>query len=410
MPTSESTGLDSSSHEALLPTLTAVPKDFAALLLSIRRHLHMHPELGFQEHKTSAFIRNKLASYGLDVQGPIAETGLFVDIVGEHPGPTIGYRADIDALPTQDAKQVPYASQTPGVAHLCGHDAHTSIGIGVALLLHEMRHALYGTVRVFFQPNEEGTPSGSVAMIRDGVLEGIDAAYCIHVDPTVDVGRYGLIVGPITAAANQFKVVVRGRTTGHSARPHQTKDTIWIATQLMNLMYQFTGRVTDARQVAVLTICRFHAGEAYNVIPMEAEFGGTLRTTDNATRTHLLKAIRHAIEQFAALHDVAIDLDVDRGLPAVVNDEGMIQNVEDTILDLFGEDAVYHVPLPSMGSEDFSNYLEYVPGALIRVGTRSSERTAHPLHDACFDIDEASLAPAAQLMASALIRHLQVSY
>ena len=153
-----------------IEALTELPENFSRFLISMRRHLHMHPEIGFQEEQTSRFIRNKLESYGLKVEGPIAQTGLFVDIEGAHPGPMVGYRADMDALPIQDAKQVSYASQHPGVAHLCGHDMHTTVGIGVALLLNQLRDQLHGAVRVFFQPNEEGSPSGSVPMIREVAL------------------------------------------------------------------------------------------------------------------------------------------------------------------------------------------------------------------------------------------------
>ncbi|MFQ5569131.1 MAG: amidohydrolase [Rhodothermales bacterium] len=394
-----------------LKGLAELPKDFPALLVSIRRHLHMYPETGFQETKTSNFIRNKLESYGLEVQGPVAETGLFVDIEGAHPGPCVGYRADIDALPIQDAKQVPYASQHPGVAHLCGHDAHTTVGIGIALLLHQLRDQIHGTVRVFFQPNEEGSPqdapSGSIPMIRDGVLENLDAAYCIHVDPTLEVGRYGLIVGPVTAAADRLRVLVRSDNTGHSARPHQTKDTVWITTQLLNLLYQYTGRITDTRNAAVLTICVLQGGFAHNVIPTDVAFEGTLRCLNNEDRTFLKHYMRRTVEEFAALHDVFIDLEFKRGVGPVINDERLIHNVETTVRKLFGDEAVFNVPVPSMGSEDFANYLDYVPGALVRVGTASGKRTSYPLHDANFDIDEHALAPTAQLMAGVLINHLR---
>ncbi len=388
--------------------LTELPKNFSRFLISIRRHLHMHPEIGFQEEQTSRFVRNKLESYGLKVEGPIAKTGLFVDIKGTHPGPMVGYRADMDALPIQDTKQVPYASQHAGMAHLCGHDMHTTVGIGVALLLNQLREKLHGSVRVFFQPNEEGgPPSGSVPMIHEGVLQGLKAAYCIHADPTLDVGRYGLIVGPVTAAADQLKVTIKAQATGHSARPHQAKDTIWIATQLLNLLYQYTGRITDARNAAVLTICVFRGGDAHNVIPSEVWFEGTLRCLNNDDRNYIKHFIRHTVEEFAALHDVHIDADFQRGLPPVVNDARLIGNVRETIENLFGGASIFEIPVPSMGSEDFANYLEYIPGVLVRVGTRSGKRTSYPLHDSNFDIDETSLAPTSQLMASVLINHLR---
>ena len=388
--------------------LTELPKNFSRFLTSMRRHLHRYPEIGFQEEKTSRFVREKLESYGLDVKGPIATTGLFVDIEGTHPGPMIGYRADMDALPIQDAKQVPYASQYPGMAHLCGHDMHTTIAVGVALLLNQLRDQIHGSVRVFFQPNEEGgPPSGSVPMIREGILQGLEAAYCIHADPTLDVGRFGLIAGPVTAAADRLKVTIKAQTTGHSARPHQAKDTIWIATQLLNLLYQYTGRITDARNAAVLTVCVFRGGDAHNVIPAEVWFEGTLRCLNNDDRNHIKHYIRHTAEEFAALHDVHIDVEFQRGLPPVVNDARLIANVRGTIEHLFDEKAIFEIPVPSMGSEDFANYLEYIPGALVRIGTRSGKRTSYPLHDSNFDIDETSLAPTVQLMTGVLIDHLR---
>ncbi|MFT4605835.1 MAG: amidohydrolase, partial [Rhodothermales bacterium] len=198
--------------EALVETVDAVElpqgldettPSFEAFLVALRRHLHAHPELGLHEFETSRFIREVLERHGLTVVGPLARTGLYVDIVGDLPGPMAAYRADIDALPIHDRKDVPYKSRNEGVAHLCGHDAHTTIGIGAALLLNARRGQLKGTVRVFFQPNEEGIPSGSPLMIRDGVMEGVDTVLASHVDPTVQVGRFGLITGAATASADR---------------------------------------------------------------------------------------------------------------------------------------------------------------------------------------------------------------
>jgi amidohydrolase len=389
-----------------MPVSEAVHTDLKALLTSIRRHLHMQPEIGLQEYKTASFIRATLEAHGLEVVGPLAETGLYVDIIGVEDGPMIGYRADIDALPIQDAKDVPYRSTVDCVAHLCGHDAHTAIAIGVALLLAERRNELQGRVRVFFQPNEEGFPSGAALMIRDGVLNDVEAVYACHVDPTLDVGRFGLISGPATAAGDRFRVRLKTSSTGHSARPHQSVDTMWAAVQVANSLYQVPGRVTDARNANVLTICRFHGGDAYNVIPDEIEFGGTLRTVDRRDRDILHRRIREAAENAAATAGAAAHVIFDQGIPAVINDDRLIDNVAESIEDLFSSAAVYMIPLPSMGGEDFAHYIEHVPGALIRVGTRSSDATAFPLHHGCFDVDEHSLEPAACMMADALIRHL----
>ncbi len=375
-------------------------------LASVRQYLHAHPETGFQERETSAFLQEQLAEQGLLCDGPIAETGFYVDIEGAKSGRAVGYRCDMDALPLQDAKQAPYASRNPGAAHACGHDAHMAVGLGVALALSRIKSQLAGRVRVFFQPNEEGTPSGSVPMIRDGVLNGLEGVYCIHVDPTLDVGSYGLADGTVTAALDRFGVRLDASSTGHSARPHQTRDLIWIATQLLNLFYQYAGRITDVRNPAILTVCSFRGGEIHNVMPSEVEFQGTLRTLDDRDREFLKQYMRHTAEQIAALHDVHLELEFQSGMPCVVNDARMLVLVREQIVQLFGEKAPVDIPVPSMGSEDFAHYLDYVPGFLLRVGTRGSRHTSHMLHDANFDVDDAALGPAVKLMSQVLQHHL----
>jgi amidohydrolase len=379
----------------------------AQLLVTIRRHLHMHPEVGMNEHETSRFVRQTLEGFGLDVHGPIAGTGLYVDIEGGAPGGFVGYRADIDALPAQDQKRVSYRSQNPSVAHLCGHDAHTAIAIGVALVLHAHRDELQGRARVFFQPNEEGLPSGAPLMIRSGVLEGLDAVYAIHVDPTLDVGRYGLMVGPVTAASDRFDVRVRQEGTGHSARPHEGVDTVWVASQLMSQFYQMTDRITDPRTPAVFTITKMAGGEAHNVIPEEASFGGTLRTVSPDDRETIRTYMRDAAQRMADLHDAHVELDFQDGSPPVINDPAAIDNIEQTIRGAFGEQAIHTIQQSSMGGEDFAHYLRHVPGAFIRVGTASGPETSFPLHHHRFDIDETPLAPTSRLMARVLMNHLE---
>lgn len=378
----------------------------ADLLVGLRRHLHQHPELGFQEEGTARLIRRTLGHYGLDPV-PIAETGTYVDIVGERPGPTVGYRADIDALPTPDAKNVAYRSLRPGIAHLCGHDAHTAMGLGVALFLDRHRDRIAGTVRVFFQPNEEGMPSGAPRMIEEGVLDGLARLYAVHVDPTLDAGRYGLLTGPVTAAADRFDVLVRGRGTGHSARPHEAVDTVWVATQIANAFYQLVGRVTDPRNATVLTVCRFEGGQAHNVIPAEVSFGGTLRTVSSEDRRFLRSKMKETASRLAGLHDAEAHLSMDHGAPAVVNAADAVRTAEETLKAVHGETAAHYLERPSMGAEDFAHYLQHVPGALIRVGSRSGPTTGYPLHDDRFDIDEGILEPTATLMSEVLIRSLE---
>ncbi len=381
---------------------------FRRYLVSVRRHLHMYPEVGFQEILTSEFLQSHLEQQGMSIRGPLAETGFYVDIeggTGDARG--VGFRCDMDALPIQDTKLVPYASRHSGVAHACGHDVHMAIALGIATLLHRKRHSLPGRIRIFFQPNEEGSPSGSVPMIRDGVLDSLEAVYCVHVDPTLDVGTYGLAEGTITAAVDRFRVRLRAPGTAHSARPHQGKDLIWIATQLLSQFYQYSGRLTDARNPSVFTACTFRGGTAANVMPEDIEFHGTLRTLNNDDRCFLKQFMVRTCEVFAALHDTRIELDFAGPLPSVRNDARMLSIIREEIVRLYGRDACVKIAVPSMGSEDFAHYLDYVPGVLLRVGTRSSLHSSLALHDARFDIDEAALAPAVKLMANVLVRHLE---
>jgi len=383
-------------------------EQLSKLLVSVRRHLHQNPELGLHEFETSKFIRAVLETHGMKVHGPLATTGLYVDIEGTHPGPMIGYRADMDALPIQDMKSTPYRSTTDGIAHLCGHDAHTAMAIGVAVYLNEHREHMHGKARVFFQPNEEGIPSGAPLMIRDGVLDGMSAVYASHVDPTVEAGQYGLMTGAVTASADRFRIRVKASSTGHSARPHQSTDTIWIANQIMVAIYQLVGRVTDPRKPAVIAICRLHAGEAYNVIPAMAEFGGTFRCTANEDRetfkTRIEQTAHHMGEGFGA----EVQVDFDLGAPSVVNDGQMVGHLRETITEELGEQAIFNIPVPSMGAEDFAHYLTHIPGALLRVGTCESPDTAYVLHDSQFDIDESVMATSAEVISKSMIRYLSV--
>jgi amidohydrolase len=244
-------------------------------------------------------------------------------------------------------------------------------------------------------------------MIKAGVLDGVDSVYCIHVDPTLGVGRYGLLDGAITAASDRFDVYVRHEGSGHSARPHEGTDTVWVATQIINAFYQLAGRITDARNATVLSVCRLFGSEAHNVIPDTVEFGGTLRTTSTEDRKMLRQKMAQIAKQTAATFGATANMEVEKGAPPVINEPLLIKNVEDVVREAYGPQAIYEIPQSSMGGEDFSYYLDHVPGALIRVGTASSPETSHPLHDHRFDIDETPLAPTAKLMARAMIRHLK---
>ena len=386
------------------PTLT-----LADDLTALRRALHRRPELGFDEHETAATLRAWFEERGFEPGPPLAGTGFAVDIVGTAPGaeggPTVGYRADIDALPITEASGADYASEIPGRMHACGHDAHMAIACGVALLARERADEMRGTLRVFFQPNEERAPSGAPVMIRDGVLDGLSTAYAVHVDPTFEVGQFGLRAGTLQAGCSPFVVTIRAGASGHSARPHLGVDTVAVATHVAGELYALAGRVTDARRPAVLTICRFQAGDALNVIPAEAEFGGTLRATDLDTLLSLREAVTRVATAIGEVHGASVDVEFRDLLPPVVNTATETDRARAAVAHTPGAEAV-EMDLPSMGGEDFAYYLQKVPGAMVRVGIAGSDRTRYPLHDARFDIDERALPLAARVMAETVLRDL----
>lgn len=381
--------------------------DLLKMLSRIRRHLHQFPEIGFDVQETSHFVREWLTKRDFSVQGPLAETGLYVDVVGNLPGPTIAYRADMDALPIKDAKNVSYASKKPGYAHLCGHDAHTAIACGLAALLNERKASLRGTVRIFFQPNEESNPSGAPIMIQDGVLQNVEAAYAIHVDPTIDVGRFGVKNGALTAGCSSFVVEVKSSAAGHSARPFETVDTVFVANQILSQFYQLATRVTDSRKASVITACTFQGGGTHNVIPDVVTFGGTVRSEDPETLGFLRDKMRRVAGSMGALYGAEVDVDYGEELPPVMNTSKEVETVRESVSERYGPEALREIPVPSMGGEDFSFYLKEVPGMMLRLGSSSNPKTRYPLHHVRFDIDEMSLGFGARLMADVLVKDLE---
>jgi amidohydrolase len=243
-------------------------------------------------------------------------------------------------------------------------------------------------------------------MIEDGVLKGLDAVFAVHVDPTLSVGRYGLRAGAITAACAPFVVrITTGMSGGHSARPHETVDTVWLANQILTQYYQLAGRVTDARKSAILTVCRFNAGDALNVVPSEVDFGGVLRCADTETFSYLIEKMRRVAGSVGALYGADVSVEFIERLPAVVNTAAEIETVRAAAQSLFGSDAAREIPMPSMGGEDFAFYLERLPGAMVRAGSASGPETRYPLHHQRFDVDEAALPMTARLMSETLMRY-----
>lgn len=368
-----------------------------------RRDFHMHPELSFQEIRTARKVAETLREMGLEVETGVGKTGV-VARIGEG-SPVVAIRADMDALPIQEANDVPYASQNPGVMHACGHDAHVAVGIGVATILARHRDSLPGTVKLMFQPAEEGL-GGALAMIADGVLEGPkpDVALGLHVSSTHDLGTAVVRSGAMMAASDAFRVLVRGRG-GHGAHPDQTIDAVLVASQIVVALQTIVARNVNPEETAVVTVGAFKAGEAGNVIADTAELRGTIRSFNPAVRELLHRRVREVCEGVAATFGAVAEVQLRIGVDATVNAERPTAVMHQAAAAVLGADKI-NTTYRTTGGEDFSAVLARVPGNFFFLGARSDERTGHPHHNPHFDIDEACLPQGVAILCDAAVRCL----
>ena len=357
-------------------------------LIHLRRHLHAHPELGKAERQTTALVARRLEAVGLRPRLLSTGTGLICDI-GAGEGPTVALRADLDALPLQDEKDVPYRSTVPGVCHACGHDVHTTILLGAGLALAQHADRLPGRVRLVFQPAEECLPGGSIDVIGDRVLEGVSVIYALHCDPKLEVGRLGVRVGAITAASDLVEVHLTG-PGGHTARPHLTADLVEALGLLITQLPLLLTRHVDPRSGTVLVWGAVQAGEAPNAIPQHGVLRGTLRTGDHATWEAMEHTIRTLVEQVLAPTGTAYTLSHTRGVPPVSNEAESTRMLSHAAATVLGPDAACGTE-QSSGGEDFAWYLEHVPGAMARIGVWPGHGPMRDLHQPTFDLDERAL-------------------
>ncbi|MCX5122981.1 amidohydrolase [Streptomyces sp. NBC_00193] len=383
-----------------------LPDHLRAELIAFRRDLHMHPELGHQEFRTTAAIKARLEKAGLRPRVLKSGTGLICD-VGTWDGvrPMLALRADIDALPIPDAKtHVSYRSTVPDRAHACGHDVHTTVVLGAGLVLAELdrRGELPRPVRLLFQPAEEVLPGGATEAIDSGVLDGVGKIIALHCDPRVDAGRIGLRTGPITSACDRLEVTLEG-PGGHTARPHLTTDLVTAAARLaLDLPALLTKRM-DARSGMSVTWGRIEAGHACNVIPMHAELSGTVRCLDLASWHEAPDQIHAIIDEIASMHRAKSEITYVRGVPPVVNDPMVTELLREAMGARRGADSVEDTE-QSLGGEDFSWYLEHVPGAMARLGVRTPGDTAkRDLHRGDFDVDETAIGVGVEFFTAAAL-------
>ncbi len=367
-------------------------------LISWRRHIHANPELSRTEFGTTEFVESWLVKAGLEPRKLPSGTGLICDI-GPDDGPRIGLRADMDALPLQEYTGLPFASTVPGVSHACGHDAHTTILLGTALALAEVPDLPVG-VRLVFQPAEEVMPGGALDMVAAGAMEDVSRMFALHCDPRLEVGRVGIRVGAITSAADTVELVLDS-PGGHTSRPHLTSDLVYAIGTVITGLPGLLSRRIDPRTSTVMVWGAVSAGKAPNAIPQTGMLTGTVRTGDHATWSLLEPMVREIVDGLLAPTGVRYQLNYKRGVPPVVNDETAVRMFEESIRAL-GPDALADTP-QSGGGEDFSWYLEEVPGAMARLGVWSGHGEQLDLHQPTFDIDERALAVGVRVMSNLVL-------
>ncbi|KPL83212.1 hypothetical protein SE15_08165 [Thermanaerothrix daxensis] len=373
----------------------------------LRRDIHRHPELGFQEHRTAGIVARELQNLGLEVTTGVGRTGVVGILEGKYEGPTALLRFDMDALPIQEETGAEYASAQPGVMHACGHDGHTAIGLTVARILSQQRERLHGRVKFVFQPAEEGL-GGAQAMLEDGVLENPhpDFSLALHLWNEKPVGWVAVVPGPFMAGSDIVEITLRGKG-GHGALPHQTRDPIVAAAQLVLALQTIISRNISPLEVAVLSVTQIHGGEAHNVIPESVHLRGTLRTFTQPIRDLVLSRVTRITEELARAMECEGEVKVTDLTPPVINDEAMAKWVAQIARDVIPEvnvDTTYR----TMVSEDMALMMAQVPGCYFMIGSANPERgLVYGHHHPRFDFDERALIYGVALMSAVTLARLE---
>lgn len=377
-------------------------------MVAWRRHLHRHPELSYEEKRTSVFVADLLKQWGVEVRANVGGYGVVGTVYGAKPGPTVALRADMDALPIQDEKTCEYASTVPGVMHACGHDAHTAALLGVAKLFAEKRGELAGTIKLLFQPAEELSPGGAAPMIADGALEGVDAVYGVHLWTPFPAGKVYSAAGPVMAAADEFVIQIKGKG-GHGGLPHETVDSIMVGAHLIVSLQTIVSRSIDPVEPCVVSVGKIQAGNGFNVIAESCSITGTVRSFDMRVRDRIVERMEQICARTGEMYGADIQLDYKVGYPPVVNDEAETERFFRVASHLFGADRAVRSPL-IMAGEDFSYYLHRVPGCFMFVGAGNAEAgIVSPHHHPRFDIDESAMLQSAELLASMAEDYLEAN-
>jgi amidohydrolase len=374
-----------------------VPQDVLAEVVAIRRDLHEHPELGFEERRTAELIARRLEALGFEVHTGIGRTGVVGVLRGTRPGKTIMLRADMDALPLEEENDVPYRSHTPGTMHACGHDGHVAILLGAARLVMSRRDEVSGTVCFLFQPAEEGK-GGARAMVEDGVLErfGIERAYGLHLASAHPVGQVGFREGAFYASSDSIEITIEGKG-GHGASPHLSIDPVYVASQFVVAVQQIVSRQVDPIEPAVVTIGAINGGTTHNVIPSRVRLLGTVRAFHADLRAGMAGRIERVLRGVCESSGASYTFEYLWRYPVTSNDAEQTRYARALAERIVGPAHVADVPR-LMGAEDFSFFAERVPACFFTLGSNGGETSAFPHHHARFDIDESALATGVRMM------------
>ena len=390
----------------MLTRIKDLAETLAPRLIEIRRHIHAHPELSGQEYQTAAYVAGVLSSCGLRVQEAVGKTGVVGDLKGQGTDPRIlAIRTDMDALPIQERTQLDFASCKPGIMHACGHDLHTTVGLGTAMILSQLEEFLPGNVRFLFQPAEE-IAQGAGWMVQDGAMRDVSAIFGVHVFPSISARSVGIRYGVLTAAADDLEIFIQGES-GHGARPHEAIDAIWIASQVITTVQQAISRTQNPLRPIVLTIGQISGGRAPNVIADQVRMAGTVRSLHRETHANLPQWIESLVANVCQAYGASYEMNYRRGVPSVDNDLALTQILEEASREAWGSDRVEILPEPSLGAEDFSLFLEHAPGSMFRLGVGYRDRSNYPLHHPEFEVDESAIVTGVVTLAHAACKYWQ---
>jgi amidohydrolase len=390
----------------MLAQIQAITTKIAPRLIEIRRHLHAHPELSGQEYQTAAYAAGVLSSSGFQVQEMVGKTGVVAELPGQgQTSQVLAIRTDMDALPITEKTDLPFASKNVGMMHACGHDVHTTVGLGAGMVLAQLGCEFPGTTRWLFQPAEE-TAQGAKWMLEDRVLENVAAIFGVHVFPSIVAGNVGLRQGVFTAAADDLEIMITGES-GHGARPHEAIDAIWIAAQVVTSLQQAISRTLNPLHPVVLTIGQISGGRAPNVIADQVRLLGTVRSLHPDVHQQLPDWIENIVASVCQPYGAEYRVNYQCRVPSVMNDPNLTQLMAQCAQEIVGESHIQWLSEPSLGAEDFALFTHKVPGSMFRLGVGFTDKHNYPLHHPNFEADEKAIEVGVMMMAYSVYQYWQ---